>query len=247
VSFLGPIAAALHVPTVIVGSLLVTFLLIGMGLAVRARLARADGGLLPDEGLSLRNAAELLVEMLSGLAEQNMGPHWRRYFPIIGSIFFFILTANLVGLIPGIATAESSQDGGATRSANVTWAWAAISFLAHQYVGIKEHGISYINHFLGPSLFDLHVRGKHIHVRALAPLYAPIELLSHLSRLFTLAVRLLANMFADHLVVSVWISLVAIGVPAIFMGLGVMVAFLQAYVFAMLSMIYIGLALEEAH
>jgi F-type H+-transporting ATPase subunit a len=239
VKFLQPIADVTHLPIIVVASLFVAVLLLGMGVAVRARLARADGGLLPDEGLSIRNVAELLVEMLSGLAEQNMGPHWRRYFPIIGSIFFFVLTANLVGLIPGIE--------GATRSANVTWAWAAISFLAHQYVGIKEHGFSYINHFLGPSLFDLHVGGKHIHVRALFPLYAPIELLSHLSRLFTLAVRLLANMFADHLVVTVWISLVAIGVPAIFMGLGVMVAFLQAYVFAMLSMIYIGLALEEAH
>lgn len=240
-SFLQSIAEQMHVPVVVVGALLVVVVLFAMGLAVRARLARADGGLLPDEGLSIRNVAELLVEMLSGLAEQNMGPNWRRYFPIIGSIFFFILTANLVGMIPGIA------DGGATRSANVTWAWAAISFFAHQYVGIKEHGFSYVNHFLGPSLFDLHVGGKHIHVRALFPLYAPIELLSHLSRLFTLAVRLLANMFADHLVVTVWISLVAIGVPAIFMGLGVMVAFLQAYVFSMLSMIYIGLALEEAH
>jgi len=246
VSFLGPIAEALHIPTVIVGSLFVTLLLIGMGLVVRARLARADGGLLPDEGLSLRNVGELLVEMLSGLAVQNMGPHWRRYFPIIGSIFFFILTANLVGLIPGIA-AQGTGDGGATRNANVTWAWALISFLAHQYVGIKEHGLGYINHFLGPSLFDLHIGGRHIHVRALFPLYAPIELISQVSRLFTLAVRLLANMFADHLVVSVWIGLVALGVPAIFMGLGVMVAFLQAYVFAMLSMIYIGLALEEAH
>jgi F-type H+-transporting ATPase subunit a len=246
VSLLGPIASALHIPTVIIGSLLVTFLLIGMGLAVRARLARADGGVLPDEGLTLRNVSELLVEMLSGLAAQNMGPHWRRYFPIIGSIFFFILTANLIGLIPGIA-AEGEADGGATRNANVTWAWALISFLAHQYVGIKEHGFGYINHFLGPSLFDMHVGGRHVHVRALFPLYAPIELISQVSRLFTLAVRLLANMFADHLVVSVWIGLVALGVPAIFMGLGVMVAFLQAYVFAMLSMIYIGLALEEAH
>jgi F-type H+-transporting ATPase subunit a len=228
-----------HSAIVVVAALFVAVLLLGMGFVVRGRLAQADGGLLPDEGLSVRNVAELLVEMLSGLAAQNMGPHWRRYFPIIGSIFFFVLTANLVGLIPGIE--------GATRDANVTWAWAAISFIAHQYVGIKEHGFSYVNHFLGPSLFDLHIGGKHIHVRALFPLYAPIELLSHLSRLFTLAVRLLANMFADHLVVTVWISLVAIGVPAIFMGLGVLIAFLQAYVFAMLSMIYIGLALEEAH
>jgi F-type H+-transporting ATPase subunit a len=241
VSFLDGIAAALGVPVVLVGAALVVVLLFAMALAVRARLARADGGLLPDEGLSLRNVAELLVEMLSGLAEQSMGPHWRRYFPIIGSIFFFILTANLVGMIPGMG------DAGATRSANVTWAWEAISFVAHQYVGIREHGFGYVSHFLGPSLVNVHVGGKHIHLRLLAPLYAPIELLSHVSRLFTLAVRLLANMFADHLVVTVWISLVAIGVPAIFMGLGVMVAFLQAYVFSMLSMIYIGLALEEAH
>ncbi|HEY8123307.1 MAG TPA: F0F1 ATP synthase subunit A [Myxococcota bacterium] len=238
-SFLQPLVNATGLPMILVAALFVVALLLAMGFVVRGRLAQADGGVLPDEGLSIRNAAELLVEMMSSLAEQNMGPHWRRYFPIIGSIFFFVLTANLVGLIPGI--------DGATRNANVTWAWATISFVAHQYVGIREHGFSYVNHFLGPSLFDLHIRGKHIHVRALFPLYAPIELLSHLSRLFTLAVRLLANMFADHLVVTVWISLVAIGVPAVFMGLGVIVAFLQAYVFALLSMIYIGLALEEAH
>jgi F-type H+-transporting ATPase subunit a len=248
VSFFEPLARWLHAALpivneqtsiVVVAALFVALLLCLMGLRVRSRLAQADGGLVPDEGLSVRNVAELLVELLSGLAEQNMGPHWRRYFPIIGSIFFFVLVANFVGLIPGVE--------GATRNANVTWAWAAISFLVHQYVGIREHGFAYVNHFLGPSLFELRVGGKHIHVRALAPLYAPIELLSHASRLFTLAVRLLANMFADHLVVTVWISLVAIGVPAIFMGLGVMVAFLQAYVFALLSMIYIGMALDEAH
>jgi F-type H+-transporting ATPase subunit a len=239
VNFLQPVVSATGLPMTLLAALLVVAILLAMGFVVRGRLAQADGGLLPDEGLSIRNAAELLVEMMSNLAEQNMGPHWRRYFPIIGSIFFFVLTANLVGLVPGVE--------GATRNANVTWAWAAISFVAHQYVGIREHGFSYVNHFLGPSLFDVHIGGKHIHVRMLFPLYAPIELLSHLSRLFTLAVRLLANMFADHLVVTVWIGLVAIGVPAVFMGLGVLVAFLQAYVFALLSMIYIGLALEEAH
>ena len=237
--FLAPLANYLHLPLVVVAALFVVLLLLGMGVAVRGRLSAADGGLLPDEGLSVRNVAELLVEMLAGLAEQNMGPHWRKYFPLVGSIFFFILVANLVGLIPGLE--------GATRDANVTWAWALISFAAHQYVGIKEHGFGYIKHFLGPSLFDLHIGGRHIHVRVLFPLYAPIELISHITRLFTLAVRLLANMYADHVVVTVWIGLVAIGVPALFMGLGVMVAFLQAFVFALLSMIYIGLALEEAH
>jgi len=230
---------ATRIPWVIWSALFAAGLLLASGALVRSRLAAANGGLVPDAGFSLRNVLELLVEMLRGLAEQNMGPHWRRYFPIIGTIFFFILISNLMGLVPGLA--------GSTSSADTTWAWATISFVVHQYVGIKEHGFGYVNHFLGPSLFDLKIGGRKIHVRALAPLYAPIELVSHLSRVFTLAVRLLANMFADHTVVGVWLLLVPAVVPAAFMGLGVMVAFLQAYVFAMLSMIYIGLALEEAH
>ena len=230
---------ATSVPWVVWSSLFAAGLLIVTGLVVRSRLAAANGGLIPDEGFTIRNVLEMLTEMLSGLAEQNMGPNWRKYFPFIATLFFFILVSNLIGLIPGI--------DGATSSANTNWAWAIISFALHQYVGIKEHGWSYINHFLGPSLYDLKVGDKTYHLRLMAPLYAPIELISHLSRVFTLAVRLLANMFADHTVVAVWLGLVPIAVPAIFMGLGVLVSFLQAYVFAMLSMIYIGLALEEAH
>jgi F-type H+-transporting ATPase subunit a len=230
---------ATHIPWVIWSSLFAGGLLVLSGVMVRSRLAAANGGVIPDEGFTLRNALELLVEMLSNLAEENMGPNWKKYFPFIGTLFLFILFSNLLGLIPSL--------DGATSSANTTWAWAIISFVIHQYVGIKEHGWSYLNHFLGPSLADVKVGGKTWHLRLMAPLYAPIELLSHLSRVFTLAVRLLANMFADHTVVAVWLGLVPIAVPAIFMGLGVLVAFLQAYVFAMLSMIYIGLALEEAH
>jgi F-type H+-transporting ATPase subunit a len=221
-----------HVPWVFWSSLFAAALLLVSGQLVRGRLAAAQGGLVPDTGFTLRNVLELLVEMLRGLAEQNMGPSWRKYFPMIGTIFFFILISNLMGLVPGLA--------GSTSSADTTWAWATISFVAHQYVGIKEHGVSYINHFLGPRF------GKH-HIPLLFWIYAPIELVSHVSRAFTLAVRLLANMFADHTVVGVWLLLVPAVVPAVFMGLGVMVAFLQAYVFALLSMIYIGLALEDAH
>ena len=193
---------------------------------VRGRLAATGGGVVPDPGFTLRNVFEVLTEMLAGLAEQNMGHKWRSYFPFVATLFFFILISNLMGLVPGL--------GGATTNANTTWAWAIISFAVHQYVGVKEHGFGYLKHFVGP-------------VPLLAPLYIPIELLSHLSRVFTLAVRLLANMSADHIVVGVWILLVPVGIPAVFMGLGVLVAFLQAYVFAMLSMIYIGLALDESH
>jgi len=219
---------ATGVPWMIWSSVVSALVLLGGGLLVRSRLAASSGGIVPDDGLSVRNGFEILTQMLAGLAEQNMGPHWRRYFPFIATLFFFILISNLLGLIPGL--------GGATTSPNVTWAWALISFAVHQYVGIKENGFGYIQHFIGP-------------VWWLAPLYAPIELLSHLSRVFTLAVRLLANMSADHIVVGVWLALVPVVVPALFMGLGVLVAFLQAYVFAMLSMIYIGLAVahDDSH
>ena len=228
-----------HVPWVIWSALFVALLLVTTGFLVRARLAAAGGGIIPDEGVSVRNLVELVVEFLSGLARETMGEGWRKYFPLMGTIFLFILISNLIGLIPGI--------GGATSNANTTYAWAFISFAAFQYVGIKEHGWSYINHFLGPSLFEATVFGKKIHMRVLAPIYAPIELIGHLARIFTLAIRLLANMFADHTVVAVWLMLLPPVVPAIFMGLGVLVAVLQAYVFTLLSMIYIGLALEEAH
>ena len=223
---------ATHVPWVIWSTLFATTLLLISGVVVRSRLAAAQGGLVPDAGFSLRNVFELLVEMLASLAEQNMGPHWRKYFPIIGTLFFFILISNLTGLVPGFP--------GATSSADATWAWATISFVVHQYVGIREHGFGYVNHFLGPRF------GKY-HIPMLAPIYAPIEVITQIARMFTLAIRLLANMFADHAVVGVWLVLVPAVVPALFMGLGVLVAVLQAYVFALLSMIYIGLALEEAH
>ena len=223
---------ATHVPWVIWSALFASALLLLSGLLVRGRLVAAQGGLVPDAGLSLRNVLELLVEMLTSLAEQNMGPHWRKYFPIIGTLFFFILISNLIGLVPGFA--------GATSSADTTWAWATISFVMHQYVGIREHGFGYVNHFLGP-------RFTKYRLPLLVFPYAPIEMITHLSRVFTLAIRLLANMFADHAVVGVWLLLVPAVVPAIFMGLGVVVAVLQAYVFALLSMIYIGLALEESH
>lgn len=228
-----------HISWVIWSVLFSVALIVATGLLVRSRLAAAGGGVIPDEGVTFRNVIEMLVDLLAGLARDNMGPKWRDHFPMIGTIFFFILFSNLFGLIPGI--------DGATSDANTTWAWATISFVVHQYVGIKENGWHYLEHFLGPVLFDVTLFGKTYGVRAVAPLYFVIELISQVARVFTLAVRLLANMFADHTVVAVWLTLVPVVIPAIFMGLGVLVAFLQAYVFALLSMIYIGLALADDH
>ena len=89
--------------------------------------------------------------------------------------------------------------------------------------------------------------GREFHVRPLLPLFLPLELFLHAARIGTLSLRLLANMFADHTVVAVWITLVPIAIPAVFMGLGMLVAVLQAFIFSLLTMIYIGLAMQEPH
>lgn len=230
---------SLGVPQVIQASLLACAILLASGLAIRARLAAPDGGVLPDEGLTVRNVFEVIVDGLANLARQTIGEEWRRYFPLAGTIFFFILIANLMNLIPGV--------GGATGDINTTAAWALISFGVYNYVGIREHGFWYINQFLGPSFFTVTIGGRHIHVRVLFWLFGPLEVILHLARILTLSVRLFANMFADHMVVTIFIGLVPVIVPAIFMGLGVMVAVIQAFVFTILTMIYIGQALAEPH
>ena len=226
------------VPWVVSSSIFAIALLLLGGLSVRRTIANG-GGVLPEQGLSLRNVFEVLIEFLMDLGEMTMGKDARKYFPIVGTIFFFILISNFMSLVPGLA--------GATGDANVTFAWGIISFVVYNYVGINQHGWKYIYQFMGPSLMDVEIGGKHYHLRLLTPVFLPLELVLHLARILTLGIRLLANMYADHTVVMVWITLIPVAIPAIFMGLGMLVSFLQAFVFALLTMIYIGQALEEAH
>jgi F-type H+-transporting ATPase subunit a len=215
-------------------------LLLAAGFAVRRRLAAASGGVIPDEGLSVRNVFEVIVQALTTLAKQTMGPEWRRWFPVVGSMFFFILIANLLGLIPVV--------GGATADVNVAAAWAIISYVLFNYVGIREHGIkNYLIKYMGPSFYTWHVAGRHIHVRPLFWLFFPLETVLDATRMATLTIRLIANMFADHSVIAAFLAMAPIGVPAVFLGLGLMVSVLQAFVFTLLTMIYINLALQEAH
>ena len=220
-------------------ALLAGFLLIVAGLMVKQRVAHPHGGIVPDEGMSLRNLLEVLVEWLAGMARDRMGPDWRTYFPLVATMFFFILLSNLMGLIPGL--------DGATSDANTTWGWAILSWVFYTVIGVHKHKGKYLIKFMGPSMFEKEIGGRVVHFRLLAPLFLILELPLDVARIFTLAVRLLANMFADHTVIGVMLSLVPIGVPAIFMGLGLIISFLQAFIFALLTMIYIGLALEEPH
>lgn len=229
----------LGVPWIILSAIFATLLLLLAGISVKRAVSGEHGGIVPDEGVSIRNIVELVIEGLGDLGETTIGPRWRDYFPVVGSIFFFVLVSNVMSLIPGLL--------GSTSDVNVTFAWAIISFAVYNYVGIKQHSWKYIYQFMGPAIMEREIRGKHYHMRLLAPVFLILEIPLHISRILTLGIRLLANMFADHTVVLVWLGLVPFAVPAIFMGLGLLVSVLQAFVFALLTMIYIGQALEEPH
>lgn len=205
---------------------------------VRRSLAAANGGVIPDEGITVRNIVEIVVEGLGKLAHDSIGPDWKKWFPVVGAIFFFILISNLLGLLPAI--------GGATSDVNTALAWAIISFCVFTFAGIQAHGVRYLEQFMGPA-FNVNLFGKHLHLRLMAPLMMLIEIPLNLARIATLTIRLVANMFADHTVVAVWLGLVPFLIPAVFLGLGLIVCLIQAFVFSLLTMIYIGLALQEAH
>jgi F-type H+-transporting ATPase subunit a len=226
------------IPWVLQASVLAIGILFLASRSVRSSLAAANGGVVPDEGVTIRNTIEVIVEGLAGLAHDIIGPEWRKWFPVVGAIFFFILISNFLGLVPGV--------GGATSDVNTALAWAVISFVVFTYAGIKQNGFRYIEQFMGPA-FDVNLFGRHLHLRLLAPFMMLIEVPLNVARVATLTIRLVANMFADHTVVAVWLGLVPLAVPAVFLGLGIVVCIIQAFVFSLLTMIYIGLALQEAH
>jgi F-type H+-transporting ATPase subunit a len=188
-------------------------------------LKSPDKGVVPPRKMNLRNFFEYTAESVYGMVEGAMGEaNAARFFPLIGALWMFILFGNLFALIPGFVSPND------TLKTNV--GLAVMVFLLTHYYGVKEHGLSYFKHFLGPSL-------------ALAPLMLPIELISHFARPMSLAVRLMGNMMADHKVVMSFFALVPILVPLPFLLLGLLVCLIQALVFCTLTMVYIGMAIEH--
>lgn len=221
---------ALHVPVEIQSMLLACAVVFLIAFAVRAGLrAAADGGLIPDAGLSLRNMLEVALEGVISLAKNTIGEHWARYMPLLGTLGLFILVSNLMGLIPGL--------GGPTSFLETNLAWALVSFVVSETVGIIEQGpVNYIKHFAAGPWW-------------IAWFIMLIEIFSHLVRVVSLTIRLTANMFADHTLLGIALTLPLVSwfVPWAVLGLGLFVAVVQAFLFTYLTMIYIGLAVEHAH
>jgi F-type H+-transporting ATPase subunit a len=201
-----------------------------LALIAYTRLRNTEKSLIPRPKLGVATAFEVTTESILGLMEGIIGPDAKKYFPLVGALFIYIFINNLLGIIPGFLPP--------TDNINTTLACGVIVFLYFNYVGIREQGLfNYLKHFGGPVVF-------------LFPLMFVIEFIGVVVRPVSLSLRLFGNMTGDHLVLGIFSDLVPLVVPVAFMALGIFVSFIQAFVFSLLTTIYIGLSLpqhEEHH
>ena len=180
----------------------------------------------PEHKLSIKAFMENFVSIIIGLSDMVIGSPGRIFVPYFASIFLFIWFNNLLGLFPGM--------GAATSNLNTSLALGLFSFLIYNIHGFKQHGISYLKQLMGPLLL-------------LAPLMFVIELVSHLVRPFSLGLRLYGNMLGDHTVLGIFLELTPVLIPVVFYFLGFFVCTMQAFIFTILSMVYISIALSSDH
>jgi len=174
-----------------------------------------------------QNLAEVAHEFVSNQADSIIGHGYKPFVPYATMIVVFVLSCNLVGLLPGLETP--------TAAPAVPLGIAIPTFLYYNWEGLRANGVvGYAKTFLGPIWW-------------ISWLLGPIEIISNLARVMSLTIRLYANMFASDLLTLVFFSMIPIGVPVIFLGLHLFVAVIQAYVFMLLTMIYLSLAVAHEH
>ena len=206
-------------PNWLVMELLVVALIMITVAVLRGRLSAENPG-------KLQQVFELIYEFIADTISQVGVNHGERFIYYIGTIFIFILSMNLIGMIPGLEAP--------TNNIPVTVGLAIVTFIYYNAMGFKELGIGYLKQFMGP-------------VAWLAWFMIPIELISHFVRPLSLSVRLYGNMFAGEQVTNVFLSMTFLVIPVIFMLLHIFVALVQTYVFTLLTTIYIGGATSHEH
>ena len=208
--------------------LLVVLLLTIFFIAVRMQLSVERPG-------SLQHTMEGIHGFIENLAQEIIGPHSARFVPYLTVLGMFILTCNLLGLVPGLESPTAVEI--------VPLGAALLTWFYYHYSGIREHGVfGYMKHFIGPQ------EGMPLAVRIFLPVIIfPIEIFSHAARILSLSVRLFANMFAGEMVTLVFFSLIPVGLPVIFQGLHIFVAFIQTYIFVLLPTVYLGEAMAHEH
>ena len=212
----------------IIPNYLVMVMLIVLGLTVLSLIVRSR--------LSVENPGKLQIVLedgvgaVTGLLEEWIGPKGRQFLPLIATLGVFILVGNYMGLIPGLMAPTSSI--------NVTLGCALTTWVYYHYQGIRAQGLrSYLLHFAAPPGAPL----------ALAPIMLPIELISHLSRVMSLSLRLFGNIFGEELVILILFTIIPFFIPLPMMFLGLVTGGLQAFIFMLLSIIYLQGAVAVAH
>lgn len=212
------------VPHFVSYAVLASILLIVLSLAIRGSMSLVPRG--------TQNVVEIIVGAMLKLAEDSIGHHWGRpFFPLITTIFMYIMLCNFMGLIPGFSSPTSNI--------NMTASMAVPVFLTTHFYGLKVHKLSYFKHFLGPM--------RSLAALPLMVMMVIVETISHFARPVTLSVRLFGNMIAKHYLLLVLGFLVPILVPTVILILGTLVSVVQAFVFALLTTLYLAGAVEEAH
>lgn len=205
---------------------IVTGGLVVASFAARRALGTGNDAVVPADRISIKGFFEVITEFIAGLCDMVIGEGGRKYLPMFATIFIFVLINNLIGVLPGMVPA--------TENLNTTLSMGLFVFIAYNLFGLKENGLHYLKHFLGPVLW-------------LAPLMLVVELISHVVRPLSLGLRLANVLKGDHTVVGIFLDLVPFGLPVPFYLLGLFVAFVQAFVFTLLSMVYVALATAHDH
>ncbi len=222
-------------------------LLLLFAFKARAALTRATDPVVPAVELGSRNIAELLIQLVVSQSDAIIGKAGRRYVPFFATFFFFILLSNLMGLLPGFLPP--------TGNLNTTLGLALVSFIGYNVIGVREQGAAYFKHFIGP--MTGRPGGSALSKLAFLPVllisvafFFILELFSHGFRPVSLSLRLFGNMMGDHEVIGAFINLTKVIVPVAFYAMGTLVCVIQAFVFTLLTMIYVALAVsghDEEH
>lgn len=227
-----------------VGASFVTLLLAAGALWVFPRIRRARENVVPSPKFGVRNVFEVLIEMLAQLAHDIIGHDSAKYVPFVGTIFFFMFFSNLLGLVPGFLPPTENWATGA--------AVAMVVFITYNVFGFQAHGPGYLKHFIAPISLE-GVKNAFVWVLVMIPLLAfqvlfgTIELISNFLRPITLSIRLFVNVSADHKVLEAFSGLAPYLVPLPFMVMGIFVSFMQAFIFSLLTMVYISMAVAKDH
>jgi F-type H+-transporting ATPase subunit a len=209
----APITETFAMEILVLGLLFIFFVLVRLSLNV-------------EKPGPIQQIAEMLHGFVSGQADSIIGHGSQRYVMFTTCVLMFVLTSNLLGMVPGLLAPTSV--------ATVPLGVALLCFFYYHFHGVRENGVGYLKQFVGPIWW-------------ISWMMLPIELISHFARVLSLTVRLYANMFAGEMVTLVFFSLVPIGIPIVFMGLHLGVALIQAYIFMLLTMIYVSQAVAHDH